>query len=64
MLLQNISLLIPANTLELLLKLGLVDMLNSGRKVGSGSKVGPGEVYRGIPRGKTVTAKQELEYSK
>jgi len=44
-------------------KLGLNAMLNSGRKVGSSAKVGPGVVvYRDIPRGKTLTARQDLEY--
>ncbi len=38
-------------------------MINSGRKIGSGSKIGPGViVYRDIPRGSTVITEQKIEF--
>ncbi len=44
-------------------KLGLNVMINSGRKIGSNSKIGPGViVYSDIPRNSFVVVKQELSY--
>ena len=44
-------------------KLGLNVMINSGRKIGSNSKIGPGViVYSDIPKNSFVLAKQELEF--
>ncbi len=42
-------------------KLGLNVMINSGRKIGSYSKIGPGVIiYRDIPRESTVIAEQKI----
>ena len=44
-------------------KLGLNVMINSGRKIGSNSKIGPGViVYSDIPKNSLVVVKQELEF--
>ncbi|RLG57962.1 MAG: glucose-1-phosphate thymidylyltransferase, partial [Candidatus Hydrothermarchaeota archaeon] len=44
-------------------KFGLNVMINSGRKIGSNSKIGPGViVYSDIPKNSLVVVKQELEF--